>query len=127
MADDVFIADERSKSDELYIFSTSSRSGRDALAKLQEAFADHREHHPKEAHLLPLVTLSGDHYEHQEFGRIETPELDIGGWVEPPLGVKQLRPPASASPLLAIEYAGESAAKPTQEPKRHELDDEIPF
>jgi hypothetical protein len=88
---------------ELFVYSTTSRGGKDALANLQDSYADNREHHPKEAHRLPLICLSSDHYQHPDFGRVETPALDIVRWVEPPKNLKVLRPPASASAPLAIE------------------------
>ncbi len=88
----------------LYIYSTTSGGGRDALANLQEAFADNREFHPQEAHKLPVVTLSADHYQHPEFGRVETPMFEIVRWVDPPANMKAIRPPAPASQMLAIEH-----------------------
>jgi hypothetical protein len=91
------------KTGQLYMYSTTSRGGKDALAKVQDAYADHCEMHPKEAHKLPAVCLAADWYPHPEYGRVETPCFDIVGWVDPPPGVKQIRPPASTS-VLAIEH-----------------------
>jgi hypothetical protein len=87
------------QSDELFFYNTTSRGGRDCLANLQEAFADHREAYPDEAHKLPVVQLARDHYPHPEYGRVETPVLDLMYWVEPP-EVKAIKPPAP----LPIEH-----------------------
>jgi hypothetical protein len=109
---------------QLYVYSTTSRGGKDVLANLQEAFADNRQYHPEDAHKLPLVRLSADHYPHPEFGRLETPQFDILRWVEPPpKAAKLIRPPASASPVLAIAHV------PQQQSNEHrgDMDDEIPF
>jgi len=89
---------------EIYVYSTSSKGGRDALANLQDAYADNREFHPQDAHKLPSVTLATDHYTHPEFGRVETPLFEIADWVDPPPDMKTIRPPASASPMLALEH-----------------------
>jgi hypothetical protein len=111
------------ETDELFVYSTTSRGGRDCLANLQEAYADNRQYHPAEAHKLPLVELDASHYQHQDFGRVETPTFDIIEWVEPPANVKQIKPPMSASPLLAIEHV----AKPAETKPASEPNDEIPF
>jgi hypothetical protein len=131
---------------ELFVYSTTSRGGKDALANLQDAFADNREHHPKDADKLPLTGLSSDHYPHPDYGRVETPELDIVRWVDAPVNMKAIKPPASASPFLAIEHNSESQPESDSEPafgtpqsaertvptKKSggsfaDLDDEIPF
>ena len=96
VADDFLSAAGRPNDGELYVFSTSSKGGRDALANLQEAYADNREFHPQDAHKLPLVTLSTDHYTHPEYGRVETPLFEIVRWVDPPANMKAIKPPASA-------------------------------
>ena len=105
--------------DELYVFSTSSKGGRDALANLQEAYADNREFHPQDAHKLPLVTLSTDHYTHPEYGRVETPLFEIVRWVDPPANMKAVKPPASASPMLALEHTSQELP-PDDEPGEYD-------
>jgi hypothetical protein len=112
-------------SDELYVYSTTSRGGKDALANLQEAFADNREHHPENADKLPLVSLSGNHYPHPVYGRVETPAFDIERWIDPPKNIKQIRPPASARPTLAIEHAPKATEEISLDPDCN--DEEIPF
>jgi hypothetical protein len=103
-------------SSERYIYPTTSGHGKDALANLQEAFADNRELHPEDADKLPLVSLSGDHYPHPEYGRVETPAFDIVRWVDPPVDMKVIKPPASATPFLAIEHNSQSPPESGSEP-----------
>jgi hypothetical protein len=112
---------------EFFVYSTTSRGGKDALANVQDAFADNRELHPEDAHKLPVVSLSGDHYPHPEFGRVEIPAFDIVRWVEPPKNIKQIRPTASASPVLAIEQKKDEARDEGSDSKFGAFDDEIPF
>jgi hypothetical protein len=113
------------KTAQLYLYSTSSKGGRDALANLQDAYADHQELHPAQADKLPMICLSSSWYPHPEFGRVTTPCLDIIGWVDPPADVKPLRLPTSSASAL-IESR---AVKQIEPPKSigGEMDDEIPF
>jgi DNA (cytosine-5)-methyltransferase 1 len=101
----------------LYIFSTTSRGGRDALADLQEAYADHEE---RDAGKAPRVALSVGRYRHPSFGEVETPVFKIINWVDPP-AIRPIRPPASLSLAIAQPAAIEH--------KRSEVDDadDIPF
>ena len=120
----------------LYVFSTTSKGGRDALANLQEAYADNRQFHPQDAHKLPLVNLGRDHYPHPEFGRVETPVFEIAGWVDPPANMKAVKPPTSASPMLVIEHTpsgeepgeyGDSENPDSENPGAGIVTGEIPF
>jgi hypothetical protein len=112
----------------LYIYSTTSGGGRDALASLQEAYADNRQFHPEEAHKLPLVTLAGEHYQHPEYGRVEKPMFEITGWVDPPTNMKAIRPPAPASSMLALEHTKSPPTDSDDEFEKNPVDDsEIPF
>lgn len=117
---------------ELYFFSTSSQGGRNCLASLQEAYADHRELHPQEAHKLPRIVLAADSYNHQDYGHVDVPLLDITGWVDPPTKnpkIKAIRPPAPTTPLPAIAAAPKSAPEiiENRETVTGHLDDDIPF
>ena len=62
------------------------------------------------AHQLPVICLSGDHYNHPDHGRVETPLLDIVRWVDPPKNIKQIRPPKTASSTLVIEQKRDEAS-----------------
>jgi hypothetical protein len=95
---------------DFYVWSTASDGGKEALADLQDAYADNRELHPKDAHQLPVICLSGDHYNHPDHGRVETPLLDIVRWVDPPKNIKQIRPPKTASSTLVIEQKRDEAS-----------------
>jgi hypothetical protein len=113
---------------QLYVYSSGTAGGKDALANLQDAFADHVEAFPAEAEKLPLICLDAGSYLHPNYGRVAVPHLDIVGWVDPPTGIKQIQPPApppapgsGAAELAAIEA-------PIKLPnRRDEMDDSIPF
>jgi hypothetical protein len=117
------------ENDQLYTFSTTSKGGRDALANLQDAYADNREYHPADAHKLPRVCLSGDYYPHPDFGRVDTPVFDIVGWVNRPADFKPIQLPVSASRMLMIEHQAVEVASPAEHkrPSRGDMDEEIPF
>lgn len=103
----------------LYIFSTTSAGGKDALADLSELFADGRERQ-ENVGKAPRVALQAERYTHQEWGRIDKPRLTVVGWDAPP-AIKPIRPPAS----LTIEHV--DAPQLEHKPRRGELDDDIPF
>jgi hypothetical protein len=103
---------------ELYVFSTTSAGGKDALADLSELYADGRERQ-ENAGKAPRVALQATHYVHPEFGRVEKPCLTIVDWVDPP-AIKPVRPPASLSQTIG-------ALQLEHKPRRGELDDDIPF
>lgn len=113
---------------QLYMYATSSRGGRDAIAALFDQYTENLERHPEDAGKMPVVALSRDHYAHQEYGRVETPQLDIIGWEEPPANIKPIKPPPPASPALIDHVAGAAALPdPKKGNGRGELDDEIPY
>jgi hypothetical protein len=103
----------------LYVFSTTSAGGKDALADLQELYADGRERQ-ENAGKAPRVALQGTHYTHQEHGRVDKPCFTIVGWVVPP-AIQPIRPPASQT----IERI--DAPQLEHKPRRGELDDDLPF
>jgi hypothetical protein len=102
-----------------YIYTTSTQGGRDCLADLQEAYADHTE-----AGKQPLVKLSGDRYDHRTYGEVETPKLAIVRWVDAP--EIAIKPPAAAALTINRGVAGtlieHQAVKPAPV-----IDDDIPF
>jgi hypothetical protein len=99
--------------------TTSTQGGKDCLADLQEAYADH-----SEAGKQPLVRLSGDRYDHRTYGEVETPRLTIVGWVDAP--DVAIKPPTPATPTIGRGAAGalieHQAVKPAPI-----IDDDIPF
>ena len=111
----------------LYVYSTTSGGGRDALANLQEAYADNRQFHPQDAHKLPLVKLEREHYQRPEFGRVEKPIFEIVRWVDPPPDMKAVHPPAPASSMLALEHSAADSNDKFSENPADGLDGEIPF
>jgi hypothetical protein len=120
------------KDGQLYVYVTSSRGGKDAVASVLEAFTHFREQEQQDK--LPPVGLSNDHYGHQEYGRVEVPIFEIFAWVDRPANIKQIKPPASAAPLLGGHLLADGkelpAIKHVAEPpaeKKNAFDDEIPF
>jgi hypothetical protein len=116
-----------------FFYSTTSKSGRDCLANLFDAWVSNKETHPKDADKLPLVTLAADSYQHPDYGRVNIPLLEINGWVERPADAKSIMPPVSSTPLLLLEGTGEhkliehvEAQKPAAQ-LSSDLDDQIPF
>jgi hypothetical protein len=136
---------------EQFVFTTSSAGGKDALAELQDAFADHNEALAPGAREWPIVELAGDSYVNSYGKTIHKPIFDVVGWCAPPPAFRQPRVPPSAPLPGAIEHQpteakpapavqpdvdfGAPAAKPKQKQKQKQktvafgddLDDEIPF
>ena len=110
------------KTDEFFVFTTSSAGGKDALSDLLTAYADNAEFDPDDVDKLPLVTLETEHYSHPEYGRVDKPTFDIVDWVEPPDGHKTLEPP---TPVVSLLPLSDPAAQ--IEHKRDRMDDQIPF
>jgi hypothetical protein len=100
---------------ELYVFSTSSKGGRDAWAKLQKDYIAH--HEENQDNKLPCVVLGSDSYHHPVYGLVATPTLEVTDWVEPPNNLKKIRPPTPVSPLLIA---------PPKEISE-DLNDDVPF
>jgi hypothetical protein len=103
------------RSTELFIYSTTSRGGKDALANLQDAYADNCEQHPEDGGKLPLIQLASSWYPHPDYGRVEVPVFDIVGWRLLAADVRPIRLPVSTAAVL-IEH------KPSDDP-----DDTIPL
>jgi hypothetical protein len=69
------------KADDLYTFSTSSKGGIGAIAKIAGEFGRHMRAKPGE---LPVVALEVDSYAHpnKALGRIKTPVFKLVGWAD---------------------------------------------
>jgi hypothetical protein len=106
-----------------FIFSTSSQGGRDAIASLADAYADHR---AKGGTELPFVELGSDSYDHRSYGAVNVPTLNILEWVSAPADAGQ-----KVLPRGPMEGAPVAAATPQRERistrRSSDLDDEIPF
>jgi hypothetical protein len=140
---------------EQFIFSTSSGGGKDALANLQEAFADHNEERAADDYEWPFVELASDSYVNTYGKKIFKPIFETVSWVKPPPAFRLPKPPASTAvtadftrrpalehrpakeewppPQTGSEKSNESApktakavTKPVPRKKPHR-DDEIPF
>jgi hypothetical protein len=105
----------------LYIFSTTSKGGVAAIGSLFDAFADQLLLHPGSKE-LPLLELSSDGYDHQEYGWTDVPQFDIVGWeaVDP----KFKLPAHVPTPPLPKP---EALPRPAIKPVNVDIDDSIPF
>jgi len=111
---------------EQYIFSTSSSGGREAIASLADAYANHR---AQGKTTLPLVELNTDSYDHRSYGQVNVPKLDILKWIDPPEFEQKALP---GSPM---EGSGTASVTQPTAPQRariarrssSDMDDEIPF
>jgi hypothetical protein len=108
---------------EQFIYTTSSLGGKDALAVLQDAFADHNE--GRAQYELPVVELASDSYINQYDKKIFKPIFDIVDWCEMPPAFRAPKLPPSAT-LPAIEHHPNEATHKPDEVTR-DPDDEIPF
>lgn len=95
------------KGDDLYTFSTSSKGGIGAIAKVAGEFGKHMRARPSE---LPVVALEVDSYAHpnKALGRIKVPVFKLVGWTDK----------GAFDAALAADEAAAAEA---------ESDDEIPF
>jgi hypothetical protein len=105
----------------LYTFSTSSRGGISAIARLARTYAQHRRRHPK---VFPLVELAVESYQHKirEYGRIKVPAFAPAGYT-PKTGF--LTALASAG-LTAVDYHTEDSGGPDLDTE-DDFKDEVPF
>jgi len=108
------------------LWTTDTMGGRNALAALMIAFADHFDTNPADGQILPAIELGSSSYRHPDRGEINIPVLDIIGWAAPP---NKPRPPLPTA---------EPQALPTTEPQQvlegprasltnNDMNDEIPF
>jgi len=97
---------------EVYSFSTTSKGGEKAIGKLLKAFGPK---HRMEPHLLPIVELQRESYEHanKRFGKIYNPLLPIIGWTDADNPSVDVDDPSLGEP--GSPAAGQRAANPTQE------------
>ena len=113
---------------QLYTFAPTSKGGKQALARLSKDYGIAMRHRPGE---FPVVTLSGDEYEHpnKQYGMIQIPVMTIVGWakrkiIDDALDVgSQISEPVSAdeSPVRTIPPKNDYAAvkgKPVQAKSR---------
>jgi len=108
------------ESGQIYVYSTTSKGGRFALADLQDAYADHLEKGAEGA--APRVALMSE-TGHGEYGEFEKPVLKIVDFVDPPPGLKPIRPPSPAA--VALEYGATPLIE--HKPLSKIVDDDIPF
>ena len=74
-------SDKPGETENLYTFTTSSRGGIGAFAKVSAAFGQQMRQRPDEN---PIVEIGTDSYNHsvKEYGRIKVPTFEIVGWEE---------------------------------------------
>jgi len=77
---------------EQFLYSSGSDGGRQTLAALQEAFADHNE--GRGSLEWPIVELSSDSYVNKKTGmKVYKPLLEILNWVTPPAAFRRPKLP----------------------------------
>jgi hypothetical protein len=92
-------------------FVTSSKGGAAAIGSLCRVYGN-----KKRDGLLPIVALKTRSYKHQNYGRIETPELPIVGWDGTPM----------ATPITQDMTGGAIQEAPPVSSEQ-EFEDEIPY
>jgi hypothetical protein len=99
---------------ELYTFTTSSKTGLNAVAKLAKEYGSQLAAHPDH---WPVVQLAVSSYEDRDFGRIPFPAFPLVGW----FSKKDFPSPAEA-------VAGKKVKKKLQLrlPTSDDLNDEVP-
>lgn len=105
------------KGDDLYTFSTSSKGGIGAIAKVAGEFGKHMRSRPSE---LPIVALEVDSYAHpnKALGRIKTPVFKLVGWADKSAFDDALAADAAAAEELGDDLPFDDEAAPAEEPKR---------
>jgi hypothetical protein len=103
----------------LCTFTTSSRGGVTAVAKLVRLYAQHRKRHPE---VFPLIKIGVDSYQHKirDLGRIKFPVFEPAGYVPKTDFLAALAEGGYATQ----EYPEATASDADDEDK---MDDEIPF
>jgi hypothetical protein len=97
---------------EQFIYSTNSGGGKNALAALQTAFADHNEDRAPDNYEWPVVELASDSYVNSMDKKIFKPIFDIVSWEKPPAWFRPPKPPATTIAAGAIEHKPDSNNDP---------------
>ncbi len=92
------------ESNELLTFTTSSKGGMGAIAKLCGAYGKHMRQKPNE---FPVIALGASSYKHPDksLGKIDIPTLDIVGWVDKAESLAALAGEIAAEKQEAVEAA----------------------
>jgi hypothetical protein len=84
------------KTEQVYTFSTSSKSGRTAIGEVSGAYGD-RIQDGEDADEMPIVSLESSSYKHSVYGKIMIPVFRITGkWVKPTPAKKEAAKPAAS-------------------------------
>lgn len=112
---------------EIYIYSTGSKGGLNAIGKLCKAYGLEYRMRPG---MIPVIELANDFYMHAKYGKTYVPVFNLVGWTKADkLSLGDAAEPASKK--TGVGYAARDArlnapAPATTEMSR-DLDDEIPF
>jgi hypothetical protein len=63
----------------LYLYSTNSKGGLNAIGQLCKAYGQERRQRPG---MIPIVELQNDFYMHREYGKTYVPKFELVGWTE---------------------------------------------
>jgi hypothetical protein len=97
------------KTEQVYTFSTSSKSGRTAIGEVSGAYGD-RIQDGEDADEMPIVALESSSYKHSVYGKIMIPVFRLTGeWVKPTTPKKEAAKPARKK---ASEANSQSKPKP---------------
>jgi hypothetical protein len=110
-----------------FTFAGSSKGGLDAIGNLIDAYVLRRAE-PGE-HVLPLVELSADYYQHPDYGQVHKPIFEIVDWVP------AAAPAAAPADVKVVSYADVKPRltikqdNPVEPPRttRDDLNDELPY
>jgi|SRR6516165_675558 hypothetical protein len=134
---------------EVFLFTSASDGGKDAIGALVDAYLDNCEAHPEDAGKPPLVELGVDSYTNTHNKTIYVPLLDIIGFVEMPATILRIKPPPlpviedqpqppaeTMPPVDAVEASTAPKPPPKQKSKatkppatslKDDMDDIVPF
>jgi hypothetical protein len=101
------------------VWKATTNGGYQAINMLMDAIRDRINGGQHDGHIVPIVQLEKDSYQHPEHGRICTPLLTIVGWMSPDGPAPETAP----APKTAASKPASSASKPepAEQPRRRRI------